>query len=715
MFIPVPPALQAPPQEATLPEVKVRSTAAKEGAGPARDHEARRKAPVQTVTLSGEELRRYADQTLGDVLRRLPGMTFTGPAGVAKDIRIRGLDKGYTSYLIDGQPVALGKKDRAFSVDRIPAEMIERIEIIHNPSADMDANGVGGTVNIVLKAPDARRRSLLQASLGRQGNHATGDAMVSHDMVLGPMDLLLTGGHTAGFEDIVETKQRFNAAGAPLDSETKQKPVRKTETFMAPRLGWNLGGSRLVVEPTLSRGTEDKREGSEVRNAAGALSKRTANAEDKVDHVGRLGLRWSGGETFRWEFRGGAERASEAKDKTAREWNAAGALTKTTVEREDNREDASFLGGQLARSLGSHRLKGGLEWRRGEFTATKTKLENGADKTDPKDRFEVTEQRGILFLQDGWSLAPGHTLTPGFRFERITRDARGALGANTDAPAATASNPSLHYLWALNAGLNFRASAAQTTKLPKFDDLNPLVRTATGAGAGSLTNPDKAGNAGLQAEKARGIDVGMEAFFQEGSGVLGLTFYRREVRDFVEKSTRLEGTRYVERPMNVGEARFWGAEFDFRARVLNLAAFRLDALGNHARFFGRVSDTRNGIDRDVKDLAPHLTNLGLEATAREGRLALGANLVLMPGFTSDTVNPDGIREIKSSEAMRLLDAYLAYAPKANLTFRLAAKNLLSVEKRERTTKFRATGAFDNAEAKQEASKPTVTFGVSWRF
>lgn len=36
-------------------------------------------------------------------------------------------------------------------VDRLPADMIERIEIIRNPTAEYDASGIGGTINIVLK------------------------------------------------------------------------------------------------------------------------------------------------------------------------------------------------------------------------------------------------------------------------------------------------------------------------------------------------------------------------------------------------------------------------------------------------------------------------------------------------------------------------------------------------------------------------------------
>lgn len=46
------------------------------------------------------------------MLRRLPGTSFTGPAGVNKDIHMRGLDKGYTQFLINGETVPSAKQER---------------------------------------------------------------------------------------------------------------------------------------------------------------------------------------------------------------------------------------------------------------------------------------------------------------------------------------------------------------------------------------------------------------------------------------------------------------------------------------------------------------------------------------------------------------------------------------------------------------------------
>src|SRR5690606_15353293 len=53
---------------------------------------------------------------------------------------------------------------RTFFVDRIPAELVESIEIIRSPSADMTSQGVAGSLNIILK--DGAQLEGLVARLG---------------------------------------------------------------------------------------------------------------------------------------------------------------------------------------------------------------------------------------------------------------------------------------------------------------------------------------------------------------------------------------------------------------------------------------------------------------------------------------------------------------------------------------------------------------------
>ncbi len=98
---------------------------------------------------------RFEPLSVGDALKRVPGVAFTADVGEFDDPQLRGLGNGFTQILINGEPVAAAGGEsgtqRTVFVDRIPAELVEKIEIIRSPSADIDSQGVGGTINIVLK------------------------------------------------------------------------------------------------------------------------------------------------------------------------------------------------------------------------------------------------------------------------------------------------------------------------------------------------------------------------------------------------------------------------------------------------------------------------------------------------------------------------------------------------------------------------------------
>lgn len=130
------------------------------------DFDARRDAPTTRLVYGREELDKMNEMTVGDYLRRLPGVTFSGPPGSPRDVHVRGMDKGYTQILIDGEAVPGGGKERQIQVDRLPLDMIERIEIIRAPTADMPNEGLAGTINIVLREAQSQRVASARALYG---------------------------------------------------------------------------------------------------------------------------------------------------------------------------------------------------------------------------------------------------------------------------------------------------------------------------------------------------------------------------------------------------------------------------------------------------------------------------------------------------------------------------------------------------------------------
>lgn len=77
-------------------------------------------------------------------LQNLPGVTTQDG-----EIQLRGNNK--VVLLLDGKQTAITGFGKQNGLDNLPASAVERIEIIHNPSAKFDANGNAGIINIVLK------------------------------------------------------------------------------------------------------------------------------------------------------------------------------------------------------------------------------------------------------------------------------------------------------------------------------------------------------------------------------------------------------------------------------------------------------------------------------------------------------------------------------------------------------------------------------------
>lgn len=83
--------------------------------------------------------------TATDVLQNIPSVTVDADGKVS----LRGSEN--VTILIDGKPSGMTGEDRNAVLQQIPASMIERIEIITNPSAKYDAQGMAGIINIITK------------------------------------------------------------------------------------------------------------------------------------------------------------------------------------------------------------------------------------------------------------------------------------------------------------------------------------------------------------------------------------------------------------------------------------------------------------------------------------------------------------------------------------------------------------------------------------
>lgn len=107
-------------------------------------------------------------QTATEVLETVPSVE----VDIDGNVSLRG--SGNVTILIDGRPSAMMGSDVPTALSQIPANMIESVEIITNPSARYDPEGMSGIINIKLKQ-DRRAgvNGVVSAGYGTWGKYNT--------------------------------------------------------------------------------------------------------------------------------------------------------------------------------------------------------------------------------------------------------------------------------------------------------------------------------------------------------------------------------------------------------------------------------------------------------------------------------------------------------------------------------------------------------------
>lgn len=116
--------------------------------------------------ISTEQIGKFPDANIGDALKRVPGITMQNDQGEARDIIIRGLAPELNSVTLNGNRIPSAEGDnRKVQMDLIPSDMIQLVEVNKTLTSDMDADAIGGSVNLNTKtATNKERISLTTAS-----------------------------------------------------------------------------------------------------------------------------------------------------------------------------------------------------------------------------------------------------------------------------------------------------------------------------------------------------------------------------------------------------------------------------------------------------------------------------------------------------------------------------------------------------------------------
>ncbi|TFW06039.1 TonB-dependent receptor [Oxalobacteraceae bacterium OM1] len=667
-------AAEAKPQPAQETVQRVTVTSSKPG-----EVDQRRASTAAKIVIGREELDRNGDSTVGEVLKRLPGVTMGGRPGRGGEIRMRGLGSGYTQILLNGERPPAG-----FSLDTLSPDQIERIEVYRAPVAEFSTQAVAGTINIVLREDVQMKQKQVRLSDGIEQNRHAPNVAITHPGQLGNLSYLLSGTlfQNRQHDDSTTHTVATNAAGeTTLDQvETDTSDRRSRGVQFAPRFSYRFDRSNtLVLQPFLMQVRSDTDGNALLDQTVGVPPFATAQSSGHSSFtVARLMGNWQrrleGRAKLDLKFNIGANRGES--ETTRLQEDAGGVLRDTLFDASHSRERHIGTGGKYSTPIGEgHTAAFGWDTEWGWRDQTRVSLENGAPAFfDSGDNLGARTRRLAAFAQDEWDINEKWSAYLGLRWEgiRTQSDSAGASVSNN----SSVISPILQAVYRIPGREKdqVRMSLTHAYRAPGLSDLIALPVISH---INTPTAPDRIGNPQLKPELSTGVELAFEHYLSS-SGLVSANLFLRDIKDLIRRETTLEatdtGARWVSRPVNFGNARAGGIELEakFPLRDLYAEAPAVDLRSNVSRFWSSVDDVpgpNNRLDKQPKQTA----NFGLDWRLARLPLTLGGNINWTPPYAVQST----VAQSSTAGIKRQVDAYALWRFSPNVQLRLAANNLVN--------------------------------------
>ncbi|MEO7494303.1 MAG: TonB-dependent receptor [Massilia sp.] len=645
--------------------------------GSADAYNARRDDTASKMVVNHEEIIKYGDTSVVDVLKRLPGVTVGGARG-SGDIRMRGLGAGYTQILVNGERPPSG-----FSLENLAPELIERIEVMRAASAEFSTQSIAGTINVVLKkSVAAKLQREIKSGLGLAPHSYNPTLNLQMSDQVGKMSYSLTGNLSYNeYENAASSlDEAFDGAGkrTRLRQGNGINKGRNTNIGIGPRLSWTLeGGDTLTLQNFLNM----NRYGRLWAGKTSFLPGDTLPYPDNKAHGdGQFVNVYN---SLNWVHKGAD--GSKLDLKFTAGWSANDNDTRNIGFLQSGAQgyDTEYINKGHGVSLAStgkystpmwegHALSvgwdGGLNTQHDDTRVLGEVAGLGAKPTDSHNVFAARISRLALFAQDEWNLTPLWSLYLGGRWEGIQTSTEG--DSFTGATSRTSVfSPLMQTLYKLPGGKGdqLRFAVTRTYKAPQPWRLNPRRRLSDN---NSQSDPDYGGNPGLKPELALGLDASYEHYWTEGA-LISVSVSSRRIDNYMRDDITLDGTRYVFMPLNVGHAQTRGieleAKFPLKAIVANAPA--IDLRMSVSRNWSSV-DAVPGPDNRLSEQTPLSATLGVEY--KQGALMAGGTFAFRNGGPV-RVSAD---HITSQSVRRDLDTYVLWKFDPKNQVRLALNNML---------------------------------------
>lgn len=681
-------------------------------------------AVVPTLSYDLDYFQRFEPLTAGDALKRVPSVTFLSDVLESDGVRMRGLDSAYTQILINGERVPGANLDRSFFVDRIPAELIERVEVVRSSSANRSGDAVAGAINIVLRDALSLDGGYLRLGALNWDDSKYGQWGGTYGAVwggeVGPGRLLVG----ANVQDRRNPKQKFSwrydePNGELTDTEA-QSDIRDGTDYSA-NLSYEmpLAGGELKLDGLFVR-TDRVQDENSIEYDEGDVDDIAKASRNPLDILtdnwavnGRYRRDMLGGQTT---FKLGYAAIDDAQDELEEEIDIGDEVIEGTKVRsriQDNELQAAL---EHKIQLSGAELEFGLQYARKDRDTSILEAEAEVENETVLRALADSDYGDFEAVAGGLSTIEETRLDPyvmlsgengamkweaGLRYE--TTDVT-ITDETVDAADRVQSKdygvllPSASVRWALSDTDRITASVARTVRRPNFDFISPAMLE------GEYGDNDFLGNPNLEPEKAWGLDVGYERRLGR-RGVVGINFFYRDITDLIEitntgafseqaqddyddaiddgatpEEAAEELVSYVLTASNVGDGQVWGAEFDLSTPLDFIGMENTGVFVNYSWLDSSVDDFMG--KRRFNAQSDYVFNVGFTHDIRAWGAAFGATYRKQGDAKSRIVGEEVVTSYGGD-----LEIFVEKQIGERVVVRLTGSNLLDSSKDEVFNKF----------------------------
>jgi outer membrane receptor protein involved in Fe transport len=639
-----------------------------------------RDANASKIIVTREDLTRFGDTSIADALQRVPGITVSRTQGKDVEIRLRGLGNGYTQILVDGAAVPAG-----FSLESLSPELIDHIEILRSPTADLGSQAIAGTVNIILKRANRRPTRSAKVAVGGYDNYPS--ANVSGEYADRSNGVFWGVSSAASVTNDVWPATSVNTASTPSGeaifsrTNTVDERNRLISLSASPSIEYkadeetSFGLNGWIQAATTHYSNSDSRSDISGEPPQFISDVLTADADTLQGRVTGQ-VKTSLSQTARLESKlmlAGSRRSSDA------ELNGNDAtgdlLLRRTVQSVASERSVSVVGKILMDVWESHTFASGWDGQAVHRSENRSQRETSPVSGYPTEDLDEAYTAGILrlalFAQDEWTVSTRLSAYFGLRWEGLQTRTDGQNMASVSVRSSVVS-PIAQLVWKIpdTKADQVRVNFGRTYKAPTARELIPRRWVVSD---NSPTTPNFQGNPDLLPELAWGVDAGYERYFDK-SGFVGLSAFVRRIDNVIlPQVSQIDGA-WVEIPQNSGRATVRGLEFEFKTALRALFAEAPD-------LSVRIGLTRNwsdveqvpGPDNRLARQPKMTASVGADWRIGGTSWTSGANY----SFEEGSYSRYSVTSAVENPSVRKLDLYGLWEPDKSQRVRLIVSNALA--------------------------------------